>query len=123
MTRIEELSKQLQAVKDEVSGIKALTIAVNKLVIKHDSHDVKLDSILAKVSRNEENIQAVRSDLNDHKVATNERLSALENEVTVNRDHDERIETLEKELKSLRNESKITKLLSEHHNKKVQFDK
>ena len=45
MTRIEELSKQLQAVKDEVSGIKVLTNAVNKLVIKHDSHDVKLDSI------------------------------------------------------------------------------
>lgn len=121
MTRsqtLDEMSKLLSNLTQQVSGIGALTSAVNKLVDRQELHDQKLNNILETVTKSEESIQAVRTELTEYKTETNERISKLEKDVTVNRDHDERIRTLEKELKTLRNEAKINKLLSEYHNKK-----
>ena len=114
----EEISKQLQTLTASLSEIGALTTSINTLVAKQDSQDEKLRNILETVVKSEETINAVRNDFAEYKAVTNVRLSKLEKDLTVNREHDDRMHKLEKELRTLRDETKIAKLMTEYHNKK-----
>ena len=115
---LEELHVKVDKLSESTAGIEALTQSINNLVISQTQQNAKLNEILTTVSNNEAAISAVREDLSKYKTTTDKRIDNLEEQVHVNVEHENRISTVERELKTIKNSAKIAKLLSEFRSKK-----
>lgn len=120
-----KLQQQVDVMEQKITNltntddkIGELTAAIHTLIARHDKQDEKLNNIHEAVIKNEEAINSVRHDFLDYQDETNTRIAELEKNATANSQHETRIQTLEKELKSLRDNHKIERLLADYHSKK-----